>query len=130
MSDDRCFCNAVWKKKGVWREDELSGREREAADERVEEKRKTKRGTPAGKRADIAGVFTWIDHASGSLSLVFPPYLKTPPCPVKVTSVTSPLVLRSSPLHRFGCEHFPIGPDSGTNDATMVRRSGVNYLCI
>lgn len=85
-----------------------------------------------GREQASQGLFTWKDHASGSLLLVFPPYLKAPlsppisitslACPTKVTIVTkeSPLVHRSSPLHRFGCERFPIGPDSGTNDATFV----------
>lgn len=44
-------------------------------------KEKTKRGTPAGKRAGIAGAFYVDRHASSSLSLVFPPYLKTSPIP-------------------------------------------------
>lgn len=85
-----------------------------------------------GREQASQGLFTWKDHASGPLLLVFPPYLKAPlsppisiasmACPTKVTIVTkeSPLVHRSSPLHRFGCERFPIGPDSGTSDATFV----------
>lgn len=138
-SDDRRSCNAVWEeKRSVERMSYREGR-RGCCSRRksvvlwiqeegiclLQEKRKRRRreAHQPGREQASQGLFTWIDHASGSLSLV---YLSSPlACPTKVTSVTkeSPLVPRSSPLHRFGRERFPIGPDSGTNDATMRHSS-------
>lgn len=74
-------------------------------------------GGRGGGKEERTRAFTWTDHASNSLSLVFP-YLKTPP---SLLTKDSPCSLPDHLLHRFGCERFPIGPDSGTNDVTMAQ---------
>lgn len=104
-------------------------------EKKIERERKEKHTSRKGSRhaSGKYRAFTWARLRVWRFAAWVRVELEKPMPLAHLTKVTSCSAVanesssRSSPPHRFGCERFPIWSDSGTDDATMLCCSGVNY---